>query len=134
KLSTLRHVIDEENEGIFQSYIDTLELLKANIDVELIARQGTAENSELRDELNRLNQVAQLGITVEILGHELHTNEQLIRMGLRQVRAAGSPPGTEQIVRGFEGLSQQLEFLAPLKLSGTRVRRRITGEEIIDYL
>lgn len=134
RLSTLRHVIDEENEGIFQSYIDTLELLKANIDVELIARQGTAENSELRDELNRLNQVAQLGITVEILGHELHTNEQLIRTGLRQMRAAGSPPGTEQIELGFEGLSQQLEFLAPLKLSGTRVRRRITGEEIIDYL
>ncbi|GGE59270.1 ATPase [Halopseudomonas oceani] len=134
KLSALRHAIDEENEGIFQSYIETLELLKANIDVELIARQGTAENSELRDELNKLNQVAQLGITVEILGHELHTNEQLIRTGLRQVRAAGSPAGTEQIELGFEGLSQQLEFLAPLKLSGTRVRRRITGEEIIDYL
>lgn len=134
KLTVLRHTIDEENEGIFQSYIDTLELLKANIDVELIARQGTAENTDLRDELNRLNQVAQLGITVEILGHELHTNEQLIRTGLNQIKTSGSPPGTKQIELGFEGLSQQLEFLSPLKLSGTRVRRTIPGSEIIEYL
>lgn len=134
KMTVLRHAIDEENENIFQSYINTLELLKANIDVELIARQGTAENTDLRDELNRLNQVAQLGITVEILGHELHTNEQLIRAGLNQIKASGSPEGTKQIELGFEGLSQQLEFLSPLKISGTRVRRTISGTEVIEYL
>jgi len=134
KLTILKRAIDDENEELFQSYIDTLDLLKANIDVELIARQGTAENSELRDELNRLNQVAQLGVTVEILGHELQTNEQLIRTGLAQVKNSGAPPGTKQIELGFEGLSQQLEFLSPLKISGTKVRRQISGEEIIDYL
>ncbi|MCE8036376.1 ATP-binding protein [Halomonas sp. MCCC 1A11062] len=134
KLTVLRHVVDEENEDIFQSYIDTLELVRANIDIELIARQGTAENTYLRDELNRLNQVAQLGITVEILGHELQTNEQLIRTGLSQVKSSGSPPGTKQIELGFEGLSQQLEFLSPLKISGTRVRRTISGTEIIEYI
>lgn len=134
KLTVLRHTIDEDNEGMFQSYIDTLELLQASIDIELIARQGTAENTDLRDELNRLNQVAQLGITVEILGHELHTNEQLIRTGLNQIKTSGSPPGTKQIELGFEGLSQQLEFLSPLKISGTRVRRIISGSEIIEYL
>ena len=134
KLTNMRRVIDEENEELFQSYIDTLELLKANIDVELIARQGTTENSELRDELNKLNQVAQLGITVEILGHELQANEQLIRTGLSQIKSFGSPPGTEQIELGFEGLSQQLEFLSPLKVSGRKVRRLISGEEIIEYI
>ena len=134
KLTVLRHSIDEENEDIFQSYIDTLELLKANIDVELIARQGTVENTDLRDELNKLNQVAQLGITVEILGHELQANEQLIRMGLSQIKSSGSPSGTKQIELGFEGLSQQLEFLSPLKISGTRVRRMISGTEVIEYI
>lgn len=134
KLTVLRHTIDDENEELFQSYIDTLELLQARIDIELIARQGTSENIELRDELNRLNQVAQLGITVEILGHELHTNEQLIRTGLNQIRASGSPPGTKQIELGFESLSRQLEFLSPLKVSGTKVRRTIPGSEIAEYL
>ncbi len=134
KLTALRHIVDEENESIFQSYIDTLSLLKENIDVELIARQGTVDNTELRDELNKLNQVAQLGITVEILGHELQTNEQLIRGGLDQIKSGGSPPGTEQVEIGFEGLSQQLEFLSPLKISGAKVRRKISGTEIIDYL
>jgi signal transduction histidine kinase len=134
QLALTKQRIDEENEDIFSSYINTLELLSENINVELIASQGTSENIDLRDELNRLNQVAQLGITVEILGHELQTNEQLIRSGLNQIKASGSPKGTDQIELGFEGLSQQLEFLSPLKVSGTRVRRSISGAEIIEYL
>jgi signal transduction histidine kinase len=104
------------------------------INIELIARQGTSDNMELRDDLNRMNQVAQLGVTVEILGHELNTNERLIREGLRQLNVSGDPPGTEQVKMGFEALSQQLEFLSPLKISGTRTRRVITGREIRNYV
>lgn len=134
RLAAIKQQIDDENEDVFDSYIKTLELLSENINVELIASQGTAENVDLRDELNKLNQLAQLGITVEILGHELQTNEQLIRSGLSQIKASGSPDGTEQIQLGFDGLSQQLEFLSPLKVSGTRVRRLFSGTEIIEYL
>jgi signal transduction histidine kinase len=126
--------LDTENEDTFQSYLDTLEVMSENINIELIARQGTADNIELRDDLNRLNQVAQLGVTVEILGHELNSNERIIREGIRQVREVGDIPGTRLIETGFEALSQQLEFLSPLKVSGTRTRREITGNEIVTYL
>jgi len=126
--------LDTENEDTFQSYLDALEVMSENINIELIARQGTADNIALRHDLNRLNQVAQLGVTVEILGHELNSNERMIREGIRQVQQSGNVPGTQLIETGFEALSQQLEFLSPLKVSGTRTRREITGQEIQDYL
>lgn len=126
--------LDEENESLFQSYLETLELMSENVNIELIARQGTADNIELRDDLNKLNQVAQLGITVEILGHELNTSERMIREGLRQIRATGESPGSKLVETGFEALSRQLDFLSPLKVSGFQTRRTITGLEIGDYL
>lgn len=126
--------LDVENEDTFQSYLNALELMSENINIELIARQGTADNITLRDDLNRLNQVAQLGITVEILGHELTNNERMVREGIRQIRTAGNVPGTSLVVEGFEAISQQLEFLSPLKVSGNKTRREITGKEIEDYI
>ncbi len=134
QMKTLYERLDTENEDTFQSYLDALEVMSENINIELIARQGTADNISLRDDLNRLNQVAQLGVTVEILGHELNSNERMIREGIRQIRHAGDVPGTRLIEAGFEALSQQLEFLSPLKISGTRTRRKITGEEVFEYL
>lgn len=134
QMKALYAKLDMENEDTFQSYLDALELMSENINIELIARQGTVENITLRDDLNRLNQVAQLGITVEILGHELTNNERMVREGIRQIRAVGDVPGTSLVVEGFEALSQQLEFLSPLKVSGNKTRRQIFGKEIEDYI
>lgn len=134
QMKLLHEKFDTENEDTFQSYLDALEVMSENINIELIARQGTADNIALRDDLNRLNQVAQLGVTVEILGHELNSNERMIREGIRQIRQAGDVPGTQLIETGFDALSQQLEFLSPLKVSGTRTRREINGDEIVNYL
>ncbi len=134
QMKILHAKLDSENEDTFQSYLDALELMSENINIELIARQGTADNIALRDDLNRLNQVAQLGVTVEILGHELNNNERMLREGIRQIRESGDIPGTNLVVEGFEALSQQLEFLSPLKLSGSRTRRQISGKEIECYL
>lgn len=134
EMGAIHEKLDAENEDTFQSYLDALEVMSENINIELIARQGTADNIALRDDLNRLNQVAQLGVTVEILGHELNSNERMIREGLRQVNASGKVPGTQLIEAGFEALSQQLEFLSPLKVSGSRTRRTISGKEIVEYL
>ena len=134
QMKTLYNKLDTENEDTFQSYLDALEIMSENINIELIARQGTADNLTLRDDLNRLNQLAQLGVTVEILGHELSSNERMVREGIKQISQAGNVPGTNLVKEGFQALSQQLEFLSPLKISGSQTRRLITGKEIENYL
>ncbi len=134
RISEIHTSLDNQNEELFQSYLNALELMGESVNIELIASQGVADNIALRDDLNRLNQVAQLGITVEILGHELNSNSRMIREGLRQVKSSGESSGTQLIETGFEALTNQLDFLAPLKVSGTGTRKKITGMEIEKYL
>ncbi|MBU3823320.1 MAG: ATP-binding protein [Candidatus Oceanisphaera merdipullorum] len=134
RMQEFHEILEAENENTFQSYLDTLEVLSENINIELIARQSSADNIALREDLNRLHQVAQLGVTVEILGHELNTNARMIQEGLKQIKKQGKVQGVELIESGFEALSQQLEFLSPLKISTARTRRNISGEEIVHYL
>ncbi len=43
------------------------------------------ESEEVRRELERLNSLAQLGITVEIIGHEIEGLEMRITQGLRNM-------------------------------------------------
>lgn len=130
-----RSEISEENSDIFEGYLSALELLRDNIDLGLIATQGTSDNYELREELTRINQLAQLGITVEILGHELKSYDQMIRSGLTTLeRNDIDPKATQNIRTGLEGLAKHLDFLSPLKLSGQRTQRYISGKEIKEYL
>lgn len=135
-LTTLWDTVDTENEDIFENYIFALESLKESIDLQTIAVVGEQENANLRSEVDRLNALAQLGIAVEILGHELKSYDDMIGRGLDALPAEfQSGPETGQLIRtGYHGLTQQLQFLSPLQLSGERVQRSIRGSEIHKYL
>lgn len=126
--------IEQDIEDTFPGYLAALELLSENIDLELLASQGIHDNDELRDQINRLNQLAQLGITVEILGHEMNSYDQMISSGLKGLKAQANSTAREQIQLGYDGLSRQLEFLSPLKLSGQRNIKDISGQDIFEYL
>ena len=135
-LNNIWQTIEHENQDIFENYILALESLKESIDLQTIAVMGEQENAELRIELDRLNALAQLGIAIEILGHELQTYENMVGRGLsalptelREAKNVG-----KLIEAGYTGLTQQLRFLTPLQLSGERSSRKITGTEISDYL
>ena len=80
-INTLKRRLDDENRELFVSYIAALESLKDSIDLEHLATFGMAEIGELRTELERLNSLAQLGIAVEIVGHELQSYDDIIGSG-----------------------------------------------------
>lgn len=127
--------IDAENEDVFAPYIGALESLKESIDLEHLAAFGLEEANDMRAELDRLNSLAQLGIAVEIVGHELQAYDDVIGAGLRRL-----PPeirgekAARDIEFGYEGLTDQLRFLSPLRLAGQKIQRWVTGAEIGDYV
>ncbi|MBG6143393.1 signal transduction histidine kinase [Labrenzia sp. EL_142] len=134
-MEQLRDTLDTDNADMFESYIGALESLSESVDLEHLARFGMEEMSDLRNELERLNSLAQLGIAVEIVGHELQSYDEIIGSGLnhlpeeiRQSKAA------KDIEFGYEGLTDQLRFLSPLRLAGQKIQRWITGTEIFDYI
>lgn len=134
-LDRLKDELDRANEDVFVPYIAALESLKESIDLEHLAAFGADEAGELRDELDRLTSLAQLGIAVEIVGHELQSYDDIIGEGLAKLPAeVRSSKPVQDIAFGYDGLTDQLRFLSPLRLAGQRIQRWITGAEISEYL
>nr|WP_231379009.1 ATP-binding protein [Brevundimonas sp. BAL450] len=131
----LKTRLDRENSEILVPYIGALESLRDSIDLHNLATAGIEELSELRVELDRLNSLAQLGIAVEIVGHELQAFDEIIATGLRNLpEEIRTSRAAKDIEFGHEGLTDQLRFLSPLRLAGQRVDRWISGAEIRDYI
>ncbi|UVV69168.1 ATP-binding protein [Brucella anthropi] len=127
--------VDAENEELFLPYIGALESLKESIDLEHLAAFGMEEAGDMRAELDRLNSLAQLGIAVEIVGHELQAYDDIIGAALRRLpNDVRESKAAKDIAFGYEGLTDQLRFLSPLRLAGQKIQRWITGAEIADYL
>ncbi len=134
-LESEKNRLDQENEGLFEPYIAALEYLQESIDLQGLVTFGSDEVSDLRDEVNRLNELAQLGITVEIVGHELASYDSTIEDGLANLPDETKKTKAYRSIRaGFDGLTDRLKFLTPLKLSGERIQRWITGAEIEKYV
>ena len=134
-MDLLKERMDEENRDIFVPYISALESLQESIDLEHLATFGMEEIGELRGELDRLNSLAQLGIAVEIVGHELQSYDDMIESGLKRLpEDVRSGRAVRDIELGYEGLADRLRFLSPLRLAGQKIQRWITGAEIRDYL
>lgn len=134
-MNSLKQRMDEENRELFVSYIGALQSLQESIDLEHLAIFGMEEIGDLRIELERLNSLAQLGIAVEIVGHELQSYDDIIASALKNIpEPIRDSAAMKDIEFGFEGLTDQLRFLSPLRLAGQKIQKWITGEEIYDYV
>ena len=126
---------DFENEELFEPYISALNSLKERIDLAGLARFSQDQADELREEVDRLHALAQLGITVEIVGHEMEGLEQTISTGLKSFPEAVKQSQAYLMVSdSHEALVERLRFLSPLKLSGPKTRINLTGKLIFDYV
>lgn len=124
-----------ENFEAFDSYISLLRSLEESVDLENLVNVALAESEEVRSQLSRLNSLAQLGITVEIVGHEIEGFEMAISQGLRSMPDKIKETEVFKSVRtAHESLSGRLRFLSPLKLSGEKQFAVITGRKIYNYV
>jgi signal transduction histidine kinase len=129
---------DNENAQTLIPYLTALENIRHQIDLEGLALHSVNEASALKQEVERLNGLAQLGITVEIIGHEIEGLDQTIERGLN-VLAEAKLSSREQsslksVISAQQSLSDRWRFLSPLKLSGEKVKGNITGDDIFNYV
>ncbi|MBI3145220.1 MAG: ATP-binding protein [Pseudogulbenkiania sp.] len=129
-----REKIDFENSETFEPYIAALQSLQESIDLESLATYGMDQIDEMREEIDRLYSLAQLGITVEIIGHEIEGLDLTISEGLDELPDSVKQSDTFRAVKtAHEALTERLRFLSPLKLSGPKFRTDLTGSEILRY-
>lgn len=134
QLEVEKETLDSENEEIFNAYISSLRSLRDSVNVEAMVSFSLDRYEEATKEISRLNALAQLGITVEIIGHEIEGLELSITEALRtSPKEYKTTQNFKTISQSHEELTDRLRFLSPLKLSGEKIRVWISGKEIFEY-
>lgn len=119
----------------YEGYLRSLTALSEGIELDEALGWAMDERADLLERVDQWQTLAQLGITVEIIGHDLNENASQVSRNLG--RLPGNARETEAYklaMAGFRSLVQRLEFLSPLRLSGPRLREPISGEAIETYL
>lgn len=138
KLDAEQQKIEIENAQKLSPYVTALERINEQIDLESLAIHSMNETVRYRDELARLHSLAQLGITVEIIGHELDGLDQELTHALKVISdgelTLSQQKNIERALHCHSSLMDKLNFLSPLKLSGKKEIQRITGAGIEEYI
>lgn len=138
KLDAEQERIEIENAQKLSPYITALERINEQIDLEGLAIYSMNESIRYRDELSRLHSLAQLGITVEIIGHELEGYDQELSHSLKRLSNTDlsefQRKNLQQALSSNESLIDKLKFLSPLKLSGRKDFQKITGSSVKEYI
>ncbi|MEF2549418.1 ATP-binding protein [Aurantimonas sp. E1-2-R+4] len=134
-LGKLRNEWTDENRNIFGIYVSALETVREQIDLETLASVQVQDLREAAVELDRLTALAQLGIAVEIAAHDLADFDEMATSGLNALPTEIRDSNSVRDIRlGLEGLTDQLRFLSPLRLSGDKIQRWIDGDEIATFV
>jgi signal transduction histidine kinase len=130
-----RAELSEVFAGRYQSFIGALDQLIEGIDLQGAVDITNERQEELEEQLRDIRAVAQIGITVEIIGHEFETLESEVKRNLAKLPlGARQTEAYRQALRSHQALADRLRFLAPLKIGGYRSRETITGQQIADYV
>ncbi|NQY89528.1 MAG: sensor histidine kinase [Colwellia sp.] len=126
------------NEYALKPYVTALNSIKDAIDLEGLAIESMREANKWQQEASRLNGLAQLGITVEIIGHEIEGLDITMARGISDLKNTKLTEVQHDLVDSVnfahESLSDKWRFLTPLKLSGEHTKINVTGSSIVDYV
>ncbi|MEE5139056.1 ATP-binding protein [Pseudomonas alliivorans] len=137
-LSEIDEVKAQLNESFterYEAYKRSLEQLSKGVDLDGAFAYVGARTETLEGRLEKIQSLAQIGISVEILSHELHVLDRRLQTSLDRL-----PADIKQTKEYVEAnwarheLVERLRFLSQMQVSGNDIRQRITGEKIEEYL
>lgn len=130
-----RRELEREFAERYRPIIRNVSAVLQGIDAEAALSTIDEDREDLEARVRDLNAVAQLGITVEIIAHELEMLDNEVTRNLdRLPEPLRSDRNVRQALSAHQALTEKLRFLSPLQLAGARIRERITGERITTYL
>lgn len=96
---------------------------------------GDERRAELESQIRQLTSLAQLGVTVEIVGHEFEAADKRIREQIRRLPGpCRDSPALPKLRAAIDELIGRLRFLGPLRVSGTRLKEEISGKSIREHV
>lgn len=119
----------------YSGILRALEHLGEGVNFDYAFSMAEEEKLYFEEKANQLQALAQLGISVEVLAHELEQQDALVTKGLNSLpHEIKSHPGFTLAMNAHKSLTSQIRFLSPLKLSGYQMRQEITGKDIQTHI
>ena len=132
---TIREGHHNTTARFYAGYAAALKQLADDVDLDAAVAWSSEERASLEGRVEQLTGLAQLGVTVEIIGHELEALDAEVGRNLRRLPAEMQQLNAFRLaLAAQEALVNRLRFLAPLRLSGPQLREKITGVALADYL
>lgn len=126
---------DEQISSNGDAYKSALEHLRDDIQLESALAFTDDERTEFEEKAAMFQSLAQLGIAIEIIGHELEDLDLEIGRNLLMLPpAVQSSKPFKLAYESYHALVHRLRFLSPMKLSGARTRKLISGCDIAQYV
>lgn len=127
--------LDETFTYQYEGLINAIGQLEEGIDLDGALIAADDERAQLEDQVRQLNAVAQLGISVEIIGHELESLDESVRRNLQKLPADCRKTHAFKLAsEEHAAMTDRLRFLSPMKVAGYRSRELIKGDEIAEYV
>lgn len=116
----------------YDAFLQALDKLENGIDLDSAFIIAEEERANAEQEINQIRSLAQLGISFEVLAHELNAQDQAVTRSLKSMSSdAQNELGFKNAMKAHKQFTEYLRFLSPLKLSGYQSRDEITGTEIL---
>jgi signal transduction histidine kinase len=135
EMDELRDRLTSEFSELYEPYLRALGQLSVGVDLEGAFAYAGARESTLERRLEQIQGLAQIGISVEILSHELGTLDRRLATSLSDL-AKSAPPtlALGEAQRAGSELVERLRFLSRIQVSGGDERQTLSGEDIVVYL
>ena len=132
----VRHTaLDEELSAKYDARVDSVRRLRGGMELSAALAVVEDRRADLERRVRDLEAVAQLGISVEIIGHELEVLDEDVERNLARLPdEVKALPAYKHAYEAHRQLTDRLRFLSPLQLAGYRQRQDITGEDISTFV
>ena len=136
EMDNVRDDLFAEFREFYEPYIRALKALAEGVELDTAASYNSDENERLQEDLEKFTSLAQLGITVELVAHELDRLEHTTQRHLQQLpKEVQNTEAYKTALDSHRELMERIRFLSPLKLSGAKYSRSVlTGKMIFNYV
>lgn len=135
QMDSLREQLTERFGSIYEPYLRSVRQLAEGMDLDSAFTFSDANRETLETQLGRVQALAQVGISVEILAHELHALNRRLASALTALPdAVKSTAGYRTADEARRELVERLRFLSQMQINEGDAKREISGTEIFDYV
>lgn len=139
KLMDIHEQTKEEIDSRLAPFVKHLEQLDFDIDEELLVGWYKQEYDKLKNKIDELHELSQLGLTIEIIDHEFNVLYAQISESIKNI---GEFSKNNEVMRdvynqlkiAFQHLETNHKLLTPLYKTTRRMKTDISGERIAEYI